>query len=481
MRTAFLRPVVGYNVPRQGVADSEYLRMNAFDHLGMSLDTSRRRSQADTVSGFQSQFPGGERVDQHAAVDGVFLAHFGEPRHHHRVGKSVQALLERNREVLVARLLVFDHLRSFPEWQWLVVIERPVFQPHLGKLAPHVVSGALDEFKIKGDTQVAIGHVGFFRSAVAHRVPVLLEPVQPFAIAVDAARVLIPEFFHAIAFFRVQQVFRLRRIATHHVQDVVPVIPESHPLRQFGQDVIGIARISHRFDDRLPQRVAGDRRRLQAIEQVRLEVGVGRQEYVRPLRRLGVLDVNGDDKLHFRHDLLDLVGFGQVPQRIRVVEEYRLGLVVQAEFLRIQESFGVELPRVETNWKPLHQMGRIRWIFEWRRGMQLVRLRLQHSIFSRMHEEAAVIQRHAEVAARHINVAHQHVDHLERQIVEQAVGMRLRAAVIVQGRGPERIRLSLDFDSRADLCRFHEFLRDTADRLGWNRAYFGHPLGSVIG
>src|ERR1035437_9925957 len=79
-----------------------------------------------------------------------------------------------------------------------------------------------------------------------------------------------------------------------------------------------------------------------------------------------------------------------------------------------------------------------------------------------------------------VQVADEHVDQLEGQVVEQSIGVRLRAPIEVDSGGAQGIGLAFNLNGSADLCGLDKFSRDAPDGIGGNPWDFRHPLLRVI-
>ncbi len=353
----------------------------------------------------------------------LLLADFAEPRHGNGIGEGMQRFLEGNREEIVAVLAVLEDLRSLPERQSHIVIERPVLDAGRFHLFAQFGAGPEDEFEIEGDSEAAEWQVRFLRRPVAHGVAVLLEPIEAALLAVLAFREAIPVFLSAVTPAGLQFVLADGRKSADRVQKPVEIVQESHPVRQVDEDVERVPSVAHGLDDGLPHRVTGRHRRFAAVEQRGLEIGAGRQDDIGPARGLGLLDVQHDYELELLHDLLDLVRIQHVPQRIAVIDEHGLRLVLEPEPLRFHQRLGIQLTGVETDGEPLEKMGRIRRVLEFRLRVQLVRFGFELAVLAGADEETARIERYAEMATGYVDVAHQHVEELIGHVVEQAVGV----------------------------------------------------------
>src|ERR1035441_5020334 len=131
MTPPLLLAVIGQEAARDRVADSEHLRVNAFNHLGPALNAARGGLQPDAVTCSDPQLSSGNRIYQDATMNGVLFTDLRQQGHDQRVGKGVEGLFEGDGVEGIPSLAIFNHLRVFPEWQRLVVIEWPVFHSDL--------------------------------------------------------------------------------------------------------------------------------------------------------------------------------------------------------------------------------------------------------------------------------------------------------------------------------------------------------------
>ena len=348
-----------------------------------------------------------------------------------------------------------------------------------GELLAQRVAGGLDHLVVEGDPQAVEREVGLRRGLLSDHVAVLAEPGEVVLVVIGRpAHVVHQLVVRVLAVGGEHEVLACDE-AEQHAQEAVPDVEEAAALGDVDQDLGRVARVVQRLDHRLAEHEAPHRRRLAHEGDRRLEVRVVGEDQVGPLGRLVDDDVDRDHVVEGADRVPHLLLRRHVPDRVRVVGEQHLRPVVEVVFLGVEHRVDGDVAGVHAEREPLHHLQAVRRELERHRRVEDPRVRLQHPVLALLDEEAADVERHAEVAARHVDVAEEGVHHLQRHRVQAAALVRDRAAVVVHGRGPVRVRLAVELDRLADAGRLAELFREPAHRRRRDGADLLHHLGGV--